>query len=83
MRRLYPFAAYVTGVFTLISNTLAFLCLPVIALLIVHAVCKAVFSMSLHNSQVAGTWAFIIVGIYSVVGLAYMYIRYIKLIKRK
>ncbi len=83
MQKLYPFAAYVTGIFTLISTTLSFLCFPVIALLVVHAICKAVFSMSLYNSQVAGTMAFIIVGLYSLIGLVYMYFRYFKYIRKK
>lgn len=82
MKKLYPFVSSVDNTLLLISVSLSFFCFPILALLVVHSVCKMLFGMSLHNSQVAGTSAFIIVGLYSIVGIIYMYIRYFKTKKK-
>ncbi len=78
MTKIYPFVKSVTNIMLLISVTLSFLCFPFIAMMFVHTICKIVFSLSVHSSQVAGTTAFIIVGLYSLVGIVYMYIHYFK-----
>ena len=78
MRRLYPFVKNVTNILLLIAVTLSFLSFPVLALICAHSVCKSVLQLSLYSSQLVGTWAFIVVGFYSFIGLVYMYIRYFK-----
>ncbi len=74
MKKLYAFVHSVDNTLLLISVTLSFICFPILALVLVHTICKVILAMSLYNSQVAGTIAFIITALYSIIGIVYMYI---------
>ena len=77
MRYIFPFNSSATNIFMLLGITMSYICFPIMAFLVVHTVCLFL-GVSAANTQFSAATAFLIVGIYSIVGALTMYISYFK-----
>lgn len=78
MRYIFPFNKSATNVIMLISITLSYFCLPVMALILVNVICSYFPFISTYNKEYYSSAAFLFVGIYSVVGTIAMYVDFFR-----
>lgn len=78
MRYVFPFNSSATNVYLLICVTLSYFCFPVIAFILTHLICGYFPSVSVYRQQFSSATAFLIVGIYSALGLIHLYVTYFK-----
>lgn len=77
MRYIFPFNSSATNVYMLIAITMSYISFPIMAFLVVHTAC-VFLGVPTHNTQFSAATAFLLVGIYSIVGAITMYIGYFK-----
>lgn len=83
MKYVFPFNATATNVFFLISITLSYLCFPIAAFILTHLICGYFPSITEYRQQFCSATAFLVVGIYSVIGMICMYVHYFRRRKKR
>ena len=81
MRKIFPFNASATNIYMLIAITMSYICFPILGFLTVHTAC-VFLGVSTYNTQFSAATAFLIVGIYSIIGIITMYVSYYKVKKQ-
>jgi len=77
MRYIFPFNSSATTIYMLLAITMSYISFPIMAFLVVHTACMFM-GISTHNTQFSAATAFLVVGIYSLVGATTMYVSYFK-----
>lgn len=77
LRKIFPFNAHATNIFLLLAVTMSYISFPILAFITVHSAC-VFFGVPAYNTKFSAATAFLLVGIYSIVGMIIMYLSYFK-----
>lgn len=83
MKYIFPFNSTATNVFLLINITLSYICFPIAAFILTHIICGYFPSITEYRQQFCSATAFLIVGIYSAIGMICMYVQYFRRRKKR
>ena len=82
MKKIFSFSYMATNLYMLIAVTMSYISFPILAFISVHTVCVFI-GISMPSTQFAAATSFLVVGIYSLIGIIIMYRYYFKFKKRK